>query len=257
MIEPFTVITIFLLLVFIALFFILRPNFNLSIFSDKLLVYFCAEMSFGTDHWNEYSEKILSKKPFNIMPTCIFRSILTSAYDKSLRIGMAYFAITFIAMVLAALIAPRISNPAFHFISTSMLNIVFYLPLPLSIALFYARMISCEFSKIENHIENTIGYITSIKLIESREDIDSLIERIKIDFDVYKTGEGLGAFLLFIATSVILLYLKIQESLPSYLIIMLMLFILPFALARSIYMNHRFRTIHIALQACYLIKRSI
>lgn len=225
---------------------IVRRKHAIILYSPKLILYFCTELSFAPDLWDYYREKLTTRdeKPINIPLKATINGIIMYPLSRAFLFAALTTVITGATIWICT---------TFELIQVSELQETLPLPMLLTICcgpflLYYLTSFSSDsYAMMKNQrlVKNFLGDIGWKTYTKSQ--LKQLYNEVQIDFLLYKKTNDLGTILIFIGSGVLLAYSRVEKVLSTQQTVLLISMFAAIVISKTYYEGYRTRIIYIAI----------
>lgn len=223
-------------------YYILRRRRSLVLYSPKLVLYYCAELSFASKLWPEYRERLQadSGQTINVPMIATMNGIFTYPLARGLLLVILIILIISMTSQLGLL---QFDDPSSSY---SILLAITICCGP--IVLFYLTSFGSESYAMVKNQQAVSEFLIELgwdKL--SKESLQQILKEVEIDFHLFKKNDDFGTILVVLVMGMVLIYSRIQEYLPPRVILVLLAVFAIIILSKSYYEGFRTRVIYISL----------
>jgi hypothetical protein len=223
-------------------FFKINTTFMKSMISNKILIYLLSEISYDDKYYEKFIKNYKEKNEDVLkVPTML---IIKSIFIKIRMIifkQLMLFSGVFLFFLIISIFLVKI--PYFN------LYTYFFITLCLFIIMSYISTATINLSIYENNISNLQVYIRSLNLIKSEEEKESLLDEIKVDFDLHKNHSSIYLLIFPFIIWIIINFTKIELFIGDNLVIPFLILIFIWTAMNFIYRTYKSDVIYITYQA--------
>lgn len=210
-------------------------------YNDKLILYFCSELSFTKGQWNQFKIPLQEKSPLTVPR----RAILTGAISYPLeRASLLILSIAAVGPFSIPVIGNYLTSGTLQQDDLILLCAIAFIP-P---SIYYFTPYSSDvYSNLKNQliVKKYLHELGWHKYSKNR--LQRLYKEVEIDYLLYKKDSDIGALLIIIGSASMLTYSRLINTnsiaLLPFFIILFMAMMIP----KSLYEGFRTRIILIAL----------
>lgn len=222
---------------------------------DKVVVYLCAEISYLPERWDSRRIKDRINRgdrlrpPFKAIAMGLFNPVLCSVRALS-AIWCALVFVFFLAMI-------GVSSADLGAMNGIVMLILMSLLLVVTVFLYYYRSVASDLSLVEERAVHTVQFLKEIGWGEVNDKRLQLVqEQMMLDYDLYKTGTGVGGILLLVFTSLSLFYARLNDAMPLIVAAPFLVMLASIVFFRWVYESYRSRVVQIALNAILMLRKT-
>ena len=237
---------VFTMLFLVYPYYLLRKRRSLRLYSDKLILYFCTELSFSSKLWPEYQEYLKKgeKTAINMPISATINGIFTYPLAR---------AFLFVILITFSIGATIQLSTTFQLIQVNELYENFPFPILLivccaPIILFYLTSFSSEsYSMMKN--QQVVGkYMTELGWDQyPKEKLQQILKEVEVDYLLFKKNDDFGTILVILISGIVLLYSRIEKYFTGQQMILTICLFAVIVLSKSYYEGFRTRIIYIAI----------
>lgn len=225
-----------------------RKQNSINLYSPKLILYFCTEISFAPNQWEYFKDRLKNNETENI-------NVPLQATIKGIFAYPISRALIFITLAIFIFGVTIQLCTTFQLIQLKDLQSEFPLTIILPICcgpffLYYVTSFSSDSYTMMKNETKVTEYLIELNWDSfSKSQLQRISKELDIDFLLFKNPSDLGTIIIMLGTGLILIYYRIAKYLtPNQILIVFSLFIV-IVVSKNYYEGFRTRVIYVAMNA--------